>query len=72
MTCDGIQNHIDVLLERGIGLHEAEEMFRYAFMHRALERTKGNRSEAAQLMKIHRNSLLRSIGKATTRQGVQS
>jgi transcriptional regulator with PAS, ATPase and Fis domain len=44
--------------QAALPLHEARERFEQAYVLRALERENGNRSRAARLLGIHRNTLL--------------
>ena len=52
---------VDHLLENGFFMEEAVEILERDLIGRAVERTDGNRSEAAKLLGIHRNTLQRKI-----------
>jgi DNA-binding NtrC family response regulator len=55
-TFDGLVQH---LLDNGFFLEEAVELLEKELIGRAMTRTKGNRSAAAKLLGIHRNTLQR-------------
>jgi DNA-binding NtrC family response regulator len=50
---------IEYLLEKGFFLVEAVECLEKCLITRALEKTNGNRSAAAKVLGIHRNTLQR-------------
>jgi len=50
---------VEHLLDNGFFMEEAVEVLEKELMTRALARTKGNRSAAAKLLGIHRNTLQR-------------
>ncbi len=52
---------IDHLLEGGLFLEEAVEILEKGMIDRVLDRTNGHQSEAARLLGIHRNTLLRKM-----------
>jgi DNA-binding NtrC family response regulator len=52
---------IEVLLEGGFFLEQAVEILEKGMIEGALSRSKGNQSEAAKLLGIHRNTLLRKM-----------
>ncbi|MBK9168157.1 MAG: hypothetical protein IPM24_11915 [Bryobacterales bacterium] len=52
---------VDHFLSGGFVLQEAVEMLERNLIATALERTKGNRSEASKLLGIHRNTLQRKL-----------
>ena len=54
---------VDRLSAAGYTLHEALQHFERAYLHRALEQTGGNRTVAARLLGIHRNTLLRRLAR---------
>jgi len=49
------------MVEGGIRLEEAVGEFEKKFIRRALEESKGNRSRAAKVLGIHRNTLSRKV-----------
>jgi DNA-binding NtrC family response regulator len=55
-TFDSLVEH---LLDNGFFLEEAVELLEKGLIGRAMTRTKGNRSAAAKLLGIHRNTLQR-------------
>jgi DNA-binding NtrC family response regulator len=52
---------VDHLLEKGFLLEEAIGLLEKTLVERALQRTRGNRSAAAKLLGIHRNTLQRKL-----------
>lgn len=52
---------VELLFESGFFLEEAVEILEKTVIARALERTGGNRSAAAKLLGIHRNTLQRKM-----------
>jgi DNA-binding NtrC family response regulator len=56
-----LENLIGQMVERGILLAEAVTEFEKKFIKRALERANGNRSRAAKVLGIHRNTLSRKV-----------
>ena len=50
------------MVDRGILFEEALSEFEKKFIKRVLDRSNGNRSRAARLLGIHRNTLSRKIG----------
>lgn len=52
---------IDHLVEHGFFLEEAVEILEKGVIERVLRRTEGNQSEAAKVLGIHRNTLLRKM-----------
>jgi DNA-binding NtrC family response regulator len=52
---------VDHLMDGGFFLEEAVEILERTLITRALERTGGNRSAAAKLLGIHRNTLQRKM-----------
>lgn len=58
---DQLEGLVNQMVERGIYFDEALEEFEKRFIKRVLDRAEGNRSKAAQLLGIHRNTLSRKI-----------
>jgi DNA-binding NtrC family response regulator len=52
---------IEHLVESGFFLEEAVEILEKGVIERVLRRTEGNQSEAAKVLGIHRNTLLRKM-----------
>ncbi len=63
MMKDQLEGLVSQMVERGILFDEAVGEFEKRFIKRALDRTNGNQSRAAQLLGIHRNTLSRKIGR---------
>lgn len=51
-----------MMVDRGILLGEAVTEFEKKFIKRVLDRANGNRSRAARVLGIHRNTLSRKVG----------
>lgn len=58
---DQLESLVGQMVEGGIRLEEAVGEFEKKFIRRALERSKGNRSRAAKVLGIHRNTLSRKV-----------
>lgn len=56
-----LETLVGQMFERGILLEEAVVEFEKKFIKRALERSNGNRSRAAKVLGIHRNTLSRKV-----------
>lgn len=56
-----LETLVGQMVERGILLEEAVVEFEKKFIKRALERANGNRSRAAKVLGIHRNTLSRKV-----------
>ncbi len=52
---------VDHLMGNGFFLEEAVEILEKTMIQRTMERTRGNRSAAAKLLGIHRNTLQRKL-----------
>lgn len=59
---DQLESLVGQMVERGIYFDEAVAEFEKKFIKRILERSNGNQSRAAKLLRIHRNTLSRKIG----------
>ena len=51
----------DIMITEGMSLRECRAMLTKHVLEAALRRTHGNKSEAARLLKIHRNSFDRNL-----------
>lgn len=58
---DQLEGLVNQMVERGIFFDEAMGEFERRFIKRVLERAEGNQSKAAQVLRIHRNTLSRKI-----------
>ena len=56
-----LESLIDMMVERGILLEEAITEFEKKFIKCVLENSKGNQSQAAKVLGIHRNTLSRKV-----------
>ena len=52
---------VSEMLDKGVHYDDARREFEKMFISRALQRTKGNVGDAADLMGIHRNTIARKI-----------
>ena len=52
---------VSEMLDKGVHYDDARREFEKMFIARALQRTKGNVGDAADLMGIHRNTVARKI-----------
>lgn len=58
---DRLERLVAEMVERGILFEDAVQAFEKAFIAKVLERTRGNVSDAARELRIHRNTLSRKI-----------
>lgn len=58
---DQLEGLIRQLVERGVPLTAAAEQFEKKYIQSVLERSRGNQSQAARLLGMHRNTLSRKI-----------
>lgn len=58
---DQLESLVGMMVERGIPLEEAVTEFEKKFIKRVLEHQNGNRSRAAKILGIHRNTLSRKV-----------
>jgi DNA-binding NtrC family response regulator len=56
-----LERLVSELLDKGVLYDEARQEFEKVFIARALQRTKGNVGEAAELLGLHRNTIARKI-----------
>lgn len=66
---DQLEGLVSQMVERGILFDEAVGEFEKKFIKRVLDRVKGNQSQAAQALGIHRNTLSRKIGEYKLENG---
>ena len=55
-----------------LGLNKVKEAFEKRFILKALEKTNWNQTEAAKILKIHRNTLVKKLTRLKIRDNVQS
>ena len=58
------------MLDKGVHYDDARREFEKMFIARALQRTKGNVGDAADLMGIHRNTIARKISEYRIKRSV--
>jgi DNA-binding NtrC family response regulator len=49
------------MLDKGVSYDDARREFEKMFIARALQRTKGNLGDAAEMLGVHRNTIARKI-----------
>ena len=58
---DQLDRLVQELLEKGVLYEDARREFEKMFIARALQRSKGNVGNAAEMLGIHRNTIARKI-----------
>ena len=58
---DQLDKLVQEMLDKGILYDDARREFEKMFLSRALQRSKGNLGDAADLLGIHRNTVARKI-----------
>jgi Fis family transcriptional regulator len=58
---DQLEKLVSELLDKGVLYDDARREFEKMFIARALQRTKGNLGEAADLLGLHRNTISRKM-----------
>ena len=58
---DQLDNLVQQMIDRGVRYEDARREFEKVFITRALQRSKGNVGDAADLLGIHRNTVARKI-----------
>ena len=58
---DQLEKLVHEMLEKGILYDEARREFEKMFIARALQRSKGNMGDAADLLGLHRNTIARKM-----------
>ena len=58
---DLLERLVSEMLDKGIRYDDARQEFEKLFIGRALQRTRGNVGEAAELLGLHRNTIARKI-----------
>jgi DNA-binding NtrC family response regulator len=61
---------VSEMLDKGVHYDDARREFEKMFIARALQRTKGNVGDAADLMGIHRNTIARKISEYRIKRSV--
>jgi DNA-binding NtrC family response regulator len=56
-----LENLVQQMLDRGVRYEEARREFEKVFITRALQRSKGNVGDAADLLGLHRNTVARKM-----------
>ena len=59
---DQLERLVVEMLDKGVLYDDARREFEKMFIARALQRSKGNVGEAADLLGLHRNTLARKMG----------
>jgi len=58
---DQLESLIQEMLDRGVRYEDARQEFEKVFITRALQRSKGNVGDAADLLGLHRNTIARKM-----------
>jgi Fis family transcriptional regulator, factor for inversion stimulation protein len=58
---DQIERLVSEMLDKGVQYDDARREFEKMFIARALQRTKGNLCDAAEMLGLHRNTIARKI-----------
>ena len=58
---DQLERLVQDLLDKGVRYDEARREFEKMFIARALQRSKGNVGDAADILGLHRNTIARKI-----------
>jgi DNA-binding NtrC family response regulator len=58
---DQLERLVQELLEKGVLYDDARREFEKMFIARALQRTKGNLGDAAEMLGMHRNTIARKM-----------
>lgn len=65
---DQLEKLVQDLLDRGVLYDDARREFEKMFIARALQRSKGNVGEAAELLGLHRNTVARKMAEYRIRR----
>ena len=58
---DQLERLVSDLLDKGVQYEDARREFEKLFIARALQRSKGNLGDAAEMLGLHRNTVARKI-----------
>ena len=58
---DSLDKLVSEMLEKGVLYEDARREFEKMFISRALQRTRGNLGDAADLLGLHRNTIARKV-----------
>jgi DNA-binding NtrC family response regulator len=58
---DQLEKLVQEMLDKGILYDDARREFEKMFISRALQRSKGNMGDAAELLGLHRNTIARKV-----------
>ena len=58
---DQLDSLVQQMLDRGVRYEDARREFEKVFITRALQRSRGNVGEAAELLGLHRNTVTRKM-----------
>ena len=65
---DQLEKLVQEMLDKGILYDDARREFEKMFISRALQRSKGNLGDAADLLGLHRNTIARKVGEYRIRR----
>jgi DNA-binding NtrC family response regulator len=66
---DQLETLIQEMIDKGVLYDDARREFEKMFIARALQRSKGNVGEAADLLGLHRNTIARKITEYRIKRG---
>jgi DNA-binding NtrC family response regulator len=66
---DQLDSLVQQMLDRGVRYEDARREFEKVFITRALQRSRGNVGEAAELLGLHRNTVTRKMTAYRIRRG---
>ena len=61
MMRDQLERLVGDMLDKGVHYDDARREFEKLFIARALQRTKGNVGDAAEMLGLHRNTIARKV-----------
>ena len=67
---DQLEKLVQEMLDKGVLYEEARREFEKMCISRALQRSKGNVGEAAELLGLHRNTIARKISEYRIRRSL--
>jgi DNA-binding NtrC family response regulator len=66
---DQLERLVQEMLEKGVLYDDARREFEKMFLTRALQRTKGNVGDTAELLGLHRNTVARKMAEYRLKRG---
>jgi DNA-binding NtrC family response regulator len=66
---DQLEKLVQEMLDKGVLYDDARREFEKMFISRALQRSKGNVCDAAELLGMHRNTIARKVSEYRIKRG---